>query len=382
MATAGTSGVFLDSAGSSLPPGPVLEAVTAHLHREAEIGGYRAAEERSADLEACYTTLAGLLGCQPDEVALTDSATRSWLGLLDAVPFRQGDRVLVGESEYAANAVALLRLAERAGISVDVVPSDSDGQFDVTALAERLDDRVALVSVVHVPTSSGLVNPVTEITAAAHRAGALVLLDACQSVGQLPVRMDELGVDMLSGTGRKWLRGPRGTGFLAVRRAVLERLRPRLVDHAGARWVSQRRYRLRDDARVFELWESGVAERLGLLRAAQYLRGLGVDAVARAVRDRGAYLRERLAALPGVRVHDPGARRCGIVTFTVDGVAPERVRDRLWQRGVAVTVSTAASSRFDLPRRGLQAVVRASPHYFVGYGQLDSAVRRVAELTG
>jgi selenocysteine lyase/cysteine desulfurase len=290
--------------------------------------------------------------------------------------------VLVGESEYAANAVALLRLAEREGIRIEVVPSDASGQFDVAALAELLDERVALVSVVHVPTSSGLVNPVAEIAAQAHRAGALVLLDACQSVGQLPVRMDELGVDMLSGTGRKWLRGPRGTGFLAVRRAVLERLRPRLVDHSGASWVEENRYRLRDDARVFELWEAGIAERLGLLRAAEYLRALGVAEVSAAVGERGGYLRSRLAGVPGVRVHDPGERRCGIVTFTVDGIAPERVREYLWQHGVAVTVSTAASSRLDLPRRGLDAVVRASPHYFVSHEQLDTATELVASVAG
>lgn len=372
--------VFLDSAGSSLPPEPVVAEMIAHLRREAEVGGYRAAEERAEDLEAGYGTLAELLGCAADEVAFTDSATRSWLALLDAVPLVAGDRVLIGEVEYAAHAVALLRLAERTGVRIDLVPSDETGQLDVAALRELLDERVRLVSLVHVPTNGGLVNPVRSVVAAAHEVGALVLLDACQSVGQLPVRMHELGVDMISGTGRKWLRGPRGTGFLAVRRSVLPRLRPRLVDHAGAPWVSADSYRLRADARVFELWESGVAARLGLLRAARYALDLGVDALSATVTDRAARLRADLADLPGVRVHDLGRVHSGIVTFTVAGFAAEDVRHALWDKAITVTVSSVESSRIDMAKRGLDRLVRASPHYFVSPEQLDRCVSAVAGL--
>ncbi len=218
--------VFLDSAGSSLPPNPVLEQEIAYLRREAEIGGYRAAAEREDDLQRGYQVFADLLDCAPEEVAFTDSATRSWLTLMDSVPLRAGDRVLIGRVEYAANAVALLRRAEETGASVEIVPADESGALSVAALRDMLDERVKLVSIVHVPTGTGLVNPVREATAAAHEAGALVLLDACQSIGQLPVRVGELGVDLLSGTGRKWLRGPRGTGFLVARQAVADRLRP------------------------------------------------------------------------------------------------------------------------------------------------------------
>lgn len=371
---------FLDSAGSSLPPQPVLDEVIGHLRREAEIGGYRAAAEREDDLAAGYPLLADLLDCHADDVAFTDSATRSWLVLADAVPLAAGDRVLISEAEYGANAVALLRLAERAGATVDVVPSDDAGQIDVAALRALLDERVRLVSLVHVPTNSGLVNPVREVVDAAHEVDALVLLDACQSVGQLPVRLGETGVDMVSGTGRKWLRGPRGTGFLAVRQVVRERLWPRLVDHSGAPWVAPWQYRMRTDARVFQLWESGVAQRLGLLAAVRYALQLGTDAIAAAVVERAEQLRAGLAGLPEVTVRDIGERHCGIVTFTVSGVEPARVRERLWERGIAVTVNTPDASRIDMARRGLDAVVRASPHYFVSPEQIDRAVATVAHL--
>ena len=373
-------GVFLDSAGSSLPPLPVLDEVIGHLRREAEIGGYRAHDERLPDLEAGYGLMASLLGCEPDEVAFTDSATRSWLAAFDAVPLAAGDRVLVTEVEYAGNAIPLLRRAAEVGASVEPVPSGPAGEVDVAALRDMLDERVALVSLVHVPTNGGLVNPVAEVAEAAHEVGALVLLDACQSVGQVPVRAAELGVDIVSGTGRKWLRGPRGTGFLVVRRPVLERLRPRQVDLRSGTWSSPDGYELRSDARVFELWESSTADRLGLLAAARYALDLGVDTITEAVRDRAEHLRAGLAEVPGVEVHDLGTTRCGIVSFTVAGRTPEQVRAELAARAVTVTVTGVTSTQYDMTRRDLPEVVRASPHYFVSPEQLDEAVAAVAAL--
>lgn len=373
-------GVFLDSAGSSLPPVQVLDEVIGHLHREAEIGGYRAAEERLPDLEAGYAVLASALGCEPDEVAFTDSATRSWLAAFDAMPLGAGDRVLVTEVEYAGNAIPLLHRAAETGATVEPVPSDPTGAVDVEALRRMLDERVKLVSLVHVPTNGGLVNPVAEVARAAHEVGALVLLDACQSVGQLPVRADELGVDILTGTGRKWLRGPRGSGFLVVRRAVRDRLRPRQIDLHSGSWEALDRYRLRPDARVFELWESSIADRLGLIAAFRYALGLGIGEIAAAVRDRAERLRADLGELPGVTVRDLGVHLCGIVSFTVEGLAADAARDQLAERGVTVTVSGVGSTRYDMTRRNLDQVVRASPHYFNTPAQLDEAVAAVAAL--
>jgi cysteine desulfurase / selenocysteine lyase len=372
--------VFLDSAGSSLPPRQVVTAMTAHLHREAEIGGYRAAQERADDLDAGYDLIGRLLGCAPDEVAFTDSATRSWLTAFDSVPLTRGDRVLVTEVEYGANAIALLRRAEETGASVEPVPSDPSGAISLDALDEMLDERVKLVSLVHVPTNGGLVNPVREVADAAHRVGALVLLDACQSLGQLPIDMRALDVDILSATGRKWLRGPRGTGVLAVTSEAAKKMHPRLVDLLGGVWETADSYRLRSDARVFELWEYGVAQRLGLLAAARYALDLGLDRIADEIGGRAATLRAGLAAMPHVQVRDLGEQQCGIVSFTVDSVASEDVRDRLRDRGVVVTSSGASSTMLDMTRRGLTSVVRASPHYFVRPEQLATFLTAVSEI--
>jgi cysteine desulfurase len=372
--------VFLDSAGSALPPTPVLDTVVAHLRREAEIGGYRAAEERADDLRQVKESVGQLLGAPATAIALTDSATRAWTQIFYAIPLRPGDRVLLTGVEYASNAVAALQRAAQTGATVEVVPSDETGQVDLDALAGMLDERVRVVSLVHVPTNGGLVNPVREVTQLAHAHGALVLLDACQSLGQLPVNVQELGVDACSATGRKWLRGPRGTGLLYVRPDLIGQLEPPAIDLHSADWVAPDRYQLRPDADRFELWEYDVAGRLGLGSAVEYLLALGVDEVERAITAVARRLRAALAEIPGVRVRDQGRRTCGIVTFTVDGYQPEEVRDELRRSGVTVTVSPRTSTLLDMSARGLDAVVRASPHYYVRPDQVDAAARAVAVL--
>ena len=372
--------VFLESAGSSLLPAPVLEVVVGHLRREAEVGGYSAEEERAAELAGVRESLARLLGCAAEDVALVDSATRAWTQLFYAVPLAAGDRILLSRAEYASNAIAALQRARRHGATVEVVPADPTGELDLDALERMLDERVRIVSLVHVPTNGGLVNPVAEATELVHRAGGLVLLDACQSVGQLAVDVARLGVDALAGTGRKWLRGPRGTGFLYVRPELARELEPPILDLHSATWTADDRYELAPDATRFELWESDVAARLGLGAAVDYLLALGIEEVEAAVRARAELLRSLLRELEGVTVADLGRRPAGIVSFAVDGVPAAAVRDALAKRRITVTVSSRSSTLLDMTDRGLDALVRASPHYFVSDEQLESAAAAVSEL--
>jgi selenocysteine lyase/cysteine desulfurase len=364
--------IFLDSAGSSLPPDPVLAAVRAHNAREALVGGYRAAAERRSDLEEGYSVFGALLGCSSDEIAFTSSASRSWLLALDALGLSAGDQVLVTEVEYHSNVLPLMNM----GVSVSVIPSDASGVVDLAALESMLSPSVKLVSLVHVPTNGGLINPVRAVADLAHSAGAMVFLDACQSIGQLPLDFVSSGVDVIAASGRKWLRGPRGTGVLAIR----PDLRPRLIDGRAALWDSPGTFTLSKEAKAFELWEYNVADRLGFIEAARYALALGIDDIAAAVSSRASLTRSLLSAVPGVTVHDLGADRCGIVSFSVAGHSAEEVRDYLWDQGVAVSVTYDTSTQFDMTRRGLKSLIRASPHYFVSPEQIASFARKIEEI--
>ncbi|MFG1679297.1 aminotransferase class V-fold PLP-dependent enzyme [Nonomuraea sp. NPDC049269] len=377
--TPGTANtVHLNNAGASLPSTPVLEATVGHLRLEAEIGGYEAAARAAENVEATYGSAARLLNCSPDEIAIVDSATRAWDLAFYAIPFRPGDRILTSKAEYASNFIAYLQVARRHGVRVEVVPNDGLGQLSVDALRAMMDERVRLISVTHIPTNGGLVNPAAEIGKIAAEAGVLYLLDACQSVGQIPVDVEHIRCDILSTTGRKYLRAPRGTGLLYVRRAVLDQLDPPFLDLRSARWTAPDRFEIQPGARRFENWEYGVAGRVGLATAIDEALAWGLEDIRDRVYLLGDTLRERLAAIPGCTVRDVGAERCGIVTFTLDSFAAETIKEYLAERRINVSVSRAPSTLLDMTDRDISELVRASVHY---YNSEEELARFCEELT-
>jgi cysteine desulfurase / selenocysteine lyase len=366
--------VHLNNAGSSLPPRPVLDAVIGHVELEGRIGGYEAHAEQEEEIDRFYGAAAELIGARPQEIAFCSSATRAWDMAFYAFAFRPGERILTSVADYISNYLAFLQTAERTGVEIVTVPNDEDGQVSVEALEGLIDERVKLVAITHVPTNSGLVNPVAQIGAITRAAGIPYLVDACQSAGQLPLDVDAIGCDALAATGRKFLRGPRGTGLLYVRSGLLEQLQPPLIDMRAAEWVAPDSYRLRADGRRFEEWEQYYAGKLGLAHAIDYALELGVDSIWERVHELGERLRRAMAELDGVTVYDPGRRRCGIVTFAVDGIPADRIKEALARACINVTVSPTSSAVIDSIERGLPELVRASVHYFNTEEELQQAV--------
>jgi selenocysteine lyase/cysteine desulfurase len=356
--------IHFNNAGASLMPDPVYSALVRHLALEREIGGYEAAAAAEESIRHFYSAFAGLLRARPEEIAFVENATRAWDMAFYALPLKEGDRIITHASEYASNYLAFLHMVNKRGVEIDVAPSDEHGQIDVGALEGLLQPSTRMINLVHVPTQGGLVNPAEAVGRFAREHGLTYFLDACQSVGQIDLDVSRIGCHVLSGTGRKFLRGPRGTGFLYVAAGMIESLDPPFIDMHAATWVDGSSYELAGSARRFENWESYVAGRVGLTAAVDYALEIGLPAIEARVVGLADRLRTALDGVDGVEVRDLGARKCGIVSFETARETPTALAERLGENGVNISVIGPESAHLDLAARNISELARASVHYF------------------
>jgi cysteine desulfurase/selenocysteine lyase len=358
-----TAGAYFNSAGASLMSHAVRNAMVEHLHRESAIGAYGAAAAMSAELSELYSLAAQLLGCDSDEIALTEGHASGWRQIIGAMTFSQGDRILVGRSEWGGNYAALAHIAQRYKAIIEVIPSNEFGEVCMEQLKLMLDTRVRLISLTWLPANGGLINPAAEVGALAKLAGIPFILDAAQALGQLPIDVQKIGCDVLTAPGRKWLRGPRGTGLMYVRRGFLSQLIPAVIDQFSAPF-SGRDYTLRNDARRFETSEACVAARLGLRKAIQSALTLGIGPIQNKISQHANTIRKGLSSIRHVHLHDLGQHQSGLVSFTVSGMNANDVRTRLMSAGVEVGLNGISLTPLDMQARGLTDILRASPHVY------------------
>ncbi len=368
--------IHFDNAGSSLMPTPVVQVLRDTLEREQTVGSYRTQNELSSHLEDFYTSAALLLGCQANEIAFMENNSRAWGLAFYGVPLKSGDKIITSLADYGSNIVGYLHRVRNHGIEILVAPNDSFGQIDIEAMKEMIDDKVRLISISYIPSSNGLINPASKVGKIAREAGIPYLLDACQAAGQIPLNVSEIGCDVLTVTGRKFLRGPRATGFMYIRKSFLHKLDPPVLDIHAARLIYAKDFEIRHDARRFESWEQYVAGKLALKTAIDYALGWGIASIRDRIFILANLLRQRLADLDKVNVTDVGLEKCGIVSFEVKDLCPLYVRDELWRNKVNVSISSEAASPFLYQSLGLTQTIRASVHYY----NTEDEIERFVEL--
>lgn len=363
-------------------PRPVIDAVQDYFALEARVGGYPATFEKADARDAVYGSVARLIGAKPEEIALMGSNTLAWASVFYGMMFREGDRILTSRSEYGANYVAFVQMQKRTGCIIDVIASDNTGATSPAALEQMIDNRVKLIAVNWIPTNGGLVNPAAEIGRVANRHNIPYLLDACQAVGQMPVDVGEIGCDYLTSAGRKWLRGPKGSGFLYVKQERLGDFEPAIIDDIGAAWSEPDSYVLRPDARRFETHEHDPALRLGLGAAAEYALSIGIENIRGHVRGVADNIRKELSAMPGISVQDLGSENCGLVTFNHENLPANEMTAALQDKGIWVKTIPRAGALIDTTARGIGELVRISAHYFNADGDLEACLRELREISG
>jgi cysteine desulfurase / selenocysteine lyase len=378
----------LNNAGAALMPSPVYTAVTDHFQREFTLGGYEAAAQAAPAIADFYPAVATLLNADADEIAYVENATRAWDMVFYAIPLRRGDRVITHHTEYASNYLAFLQLAKTKGIEIDLAPSNERGQVDIAGLEKLVTPRTRLLAITHVPSQYGLINPVVEIGQIAKHYKILFLLDACQSVGQIPVDVKTIGCDFLTATGRKFLRGPRGTGLLFVNKRVLEQLHPPFIDLQAVHWLSTNTYQLRNDARRFETWERFIAGQIGLAKAVRYASAIGLDGINDRILGLMSHLTRELSKLkhvyPGEDWPDYAAdyteTACGILTFSVAGRSVEGIQASLRLNNINVSLVLAKNARLHRQGSDNPERIRVSPHYYNTDEDIDVFCHQLTSL--
>lgn len=374
--------LHFNNAGAALMPRPVFDAIQEHLELEMAIGGYEAAAAMRQETKAFHDSVATLIGAQPHQIAFATNATDAFNKALSSIPFEKGDVLLTTRDDYVSNQIAFLELGRRFGVKIVWAEDRPEGGVDLDSMAELIKQhRPRLVAATHVPTNSGLVQPVATIGEICREHGALYLIDACQSAGQLPLDVKELQCDFLSATFRKFLRGPRGAGFLYVSdRALGMGLEPLFLDLHSARWTETDQYEARPDGRRFELWERPYALVLGSRAAADYAVDIGLSAIEQRVKTLAARLREKLQSINGLQVLDRGPELGAIVSMTAEGWKPRDFKAAFDRRRINTSLNSRAYARFDFETKGVEWSLRASPHYYNTEEEVDTFVEATREI--
>ena len=364
--------VHFNNAGAALMPEQVFSAVTEYLNEEYQYGGYETAAKYNSQLEKFYQNTANLLNANPDEIAYLENATHAWDMAFYSIPLKPGDRILTSTIEYSSNFIAYLQIQKNKKVVVEVIPGTVTGEIDPDLLEKELKKGdVRLISITHIPTNGGIVNDAEIVGELAEKYGVLFLLDACQSAGQYPLDVKKLKCHFLSATGRKYLRGPRGTGFLYISNQIMDDIEPHTLDLHSAEWVGEDRYIVRKDARKFEKWESNLSAKHGLTIAIDYLQQLGIENIWDRVQLLAEILRNNLLQIPSVEVLDLGIIKSGIVTFRSDLLGANSIKSKLSERGINTSVAVLNHTLLDMQARSIDYSVRASVHYYNTEEEID-----------
>lgn len=374
--------IHLNSAGSALPPSVVTEAMCTYLTEEAALGGYELAARRAQELADFYPAVAQLLGAEPHQIAFASSATDAYNKALSSIRFEAGDVILTTPDDYSSNQIAFLQLQQQQGVQVVRAARMASGGVDPDDMRRLMQlHRPKLVAVTYVPTNSGLVQEVEAIGRYCREFGLYYLVDACQAAGQMPLDVHALGCDFLSATFRKFLRGPRGAGFLYVSQRVLDSdMAPLHLDMQSANWSQADGFELMPDARRFELWERNYALVLGAAVATRYALHIGLEVIAERTFALAQYARQQLGQLPSGRVLDEGANCCGIVTAHFPQVQPQWLLAELRARRIHTSISTRHAALIDFDHKGVDWALRISPHYYNTEAEIDACVAALRQL--
>lgn len=369
--------IHFNNAGASLPTKFVNEAIIDFIREEEATGGYEMQDKYAEHLKGVYREIAKLIKSDEDEIALTDSASTAFSKALYSIPFKAGDEIITSEIEYSSNYLNYLKVKKDKGINIVTISGKGDAVIDLEKLEAAISKKTKLIAVTHMPTSSGAIAPVVEVGKIAKAHGILYLVDTCQSMGHYPTFVDEIACDFLTGTSRKYIRGPRGLGFLYAKKTVYKQLDPYMIESLGATWTSKENYDLNHTSKMFETFEKPYGFVMGLQAAVKYANDIGIHNIWQRTKELSSKARQRFAEIEGLRMHDgEGGELSGIVTLTIENKSSEEIHAELMRNRVNSSICRPFSSLTDMEAKGLSSCNRLSLHYY----NTEEEIERVADI--
>jgi len=374
--------VHFNNAGASLMPDVVLQKITDLLQEEGRIGGYELMAKRWEAFQRFYEVGAQYFIGQPKNIAFATNATVAFNIALSSIPFEKDDVILTTQDDYVSNQIAFMQLAKRFGVRTIMGESAPTGGVDVQSMKELIaQHQPKVVAVTHVPTNSGLVQPVEAIGALCRANDIWYFVDVCQSFGQMPLDAEAIGADFMSATFRKFMRGPRGTGILYASDRVLEsNLEPLFMDLQGADWLERNEYKAKPNAKRFETWERNYALFGGATAALEYAQSIGFEAIQSRSWALADYTRAQLAQLPTAQILDKGSTTCAITTSYFPTLTPPLIQSKMSEANINVACAQRMNALIDMDEKGVSWALRIAPHYYNTKEEIDKTISVLGEM--
>lgn len=369
--------INFNNAGSSKNSNKVIKTIIAYLEEEQKLGGYLAAKLNRPKILNFYRVFSKLIKCKKSEISFLPSSTYGWNFFLNSISFKKNDNVIIFENEYGNNFISLLK---KKNLKIKVSKLSHDGQVCFESLKENIDRNTKLVSVCHISSQCGNlidVQKVGKIVKEINR-NTLFLVDACQSIGQIDINVRKINCDVMIGSGRKYLRGPRGTGFIFIKDDLKKNLSPIISDSFSCKIVNMKKIIYKKN--YFETFEYSPALLLGLTEAIENIHSIGIKKIQKKIKKLSLYFRLKVRKLNGVIIFENECLISGINTIIINGFSTKEVLDYLLKKKILCSISDNKTSYHFFKTRKRKSLLRLSFHYYNDFKEIDFLIKTIEEL--
>ena len=369
--------INFNNAGASKNPKFVVNKIKEYLDEEVIFGGYYAAEKNKKHIINFYKNLSFLINCHESEISFVPSSTYGWNFFLDSVNLEKGDNTIIFDNEYGNNFLSLLK---KKNVEIRVSEIDTNGKICLSNLKKKIDKKTKIICVCHIASQSGNIQNVEEICKVSKKLNnqIIFLLDACQSIGHIKIDVKKINCDVMVGSGRKYLRGPRGTGFMYIKDSIKKNIRPSIFDSRSC--VLKKMKTILYKKNLFETFEFPPALIIGLSESLSYLNKLGIKKIEKKIKNLSIYFRKKIKKINSVTVYENPLLLSGINTMSVEKKPVEKIHKYLLKKNILTSICSTSTSYHHFEKMNVKKLLRISFHHYNTRKEIDYLVEVLNDL--